>query len=410
MTTGPFVNPFRPGAGHMPPYLAGRDREAAEFLRLLRQDVILENAVLTGLRGVGKTVLLDTFRPLAIEHGWWFVGADLSESTSISEDRLALRLLTDAAGVTASISLPARTAARIGFAAEVTPQRQTLDFETLVGLYRQTPGLASDKLRTVLESVWQSMKGQGKRGIVFAYDEAQNLTDHAAKGEYPLALILDVFQSLQKQSVPFMLVLSGLPTLFPKLVQSRTFAERMFRVLFLDRLDARQCRDAVLKPLQDADCPVKMSDWLVAAIVRESGGYPYFLQFVAREIVDILLQIGKAGKRTFQLAMESVVHKLDTDFFAGRWARTTDRQQELLSVVAQLPNCEDEFSVQQIVELSQRLPGRPFRASRVSQMLSTLCDAGLVYRNRHGKYAFAIPLLGRFIARQQQQAGNAHER
>lgn len=404
MATGPFLNPFRPGAGHMPPYLAGRELEAAEFLRLLQQNVILENAVLTGLRGVGKTVLLDTFKPLAVEQGWWFVGADLSESTSISEDRLALRLLTDAAGVTASISLPTHTAARIGFAAELKPQRQSLDFETLAGLYRQTPGLTSDKLRAVLDFVWRGMKGQGKRGIVFAYDEAQNLTDHAAKGEYPLALMLDVFQSIQKQDIPFMLVLSGLPTLFPKLVESRTFAERMFRVLFLDRLDGQQCRDAILKPLEDAGCPVPVSDWLVAAIVRESGGYPYFLQFIAREIVDILLQVGKTDKTTFHLAMDSVIHKLDTDFFAGRWARTTDRQQELLSVIAHLPNCEDEFSVQQIVERSQQSPTRPFRASRVSQMLSTLCDAGLVYRNRHGKYSFAIPLLGRFIARQQTQA------
>jgi hypothetical protein len=403
-----LLNPFRPGAGHTPPYLAGREREADEFRRLLQQDVILENTVLTGLRGVGKTVLLDTFKPLAIEHGWWFVGADLSESTSISEERLALRLLTDVSGVTASIPLAARKAARIGFAAEAKPQPQYLDFEALAGLYRQTPGLASDKMRTVLDFVWQRMKGQGKRGIVFAYDEAQNLTDHAAKGEYPLALMLDVFQSLQKQNVPFMLVLSGLPTLFPKLVESRTFAERMFRVLFLDRLDERQCHDAILKPLEDSGY-LPLSDWLVAAIVRESGGYPYFLQFIAREIVDIFLQVGKAGKRTFRLAMDSIIHKLDTDFFAGRWARTTDRQQELLSVISQLPNCEDEFSVQQVVERSQQLPTRPFRASRVSQMLSTLCDAGLVYRNRHGKYSFAVPLLGRFIARQQQPAGSSHE-
>jgi hypothetical protein len=375
-----------------------------EFARLLGQEVILENVVLTGLRGVGKTVLLDTFKPPAIERGWWFVGADLSESTSISEDRLALRLLTDVAGVASSIPLASRKTTRIGFAGDEIQSRPCLDFDALVGLYRQTPGLASDKLRTVLDFVWQKMKGQGKRGIVFAYDEAQNLSDHAAKDEYPLALLLDVFQSLQKQDVPFMLVLSGLPTLFPKLVESRTFAERMFHVLFLDRLTDRECREAVVRPLRDRRSPVAMSDWLVAAIVRESGGYPYFLQFIAREIVDILLQVDKADKKTFALAMESVVHKLDTDFFAGRWARTTDRQQELLSVIARLPDCENEFTVQQIVELSQRLPGKPFRTSRVSQMLSTLCDAGLVYRNRHGKYSFALPLLGRFITRQQNQA------
>src|SRR5258708_21624711 len=90
-----FANPFRPGAGHMPPYLAGRQKEKEEFLRLLKQEVVLENMVLTGLRGVGKTVLLDTLKPLAIQQGWLWVGTDLSESTSISENRVALRLITD---------------------------------------------------------------------------------------------------------------------------------------------------------------------------------------------------------------------------------------------------------------------------------------------------------------------------
>ena len=77
-------NPFRPGAGHMPPYLAGRENEKKEFARLLEQDVILENMVMSGLRGVGKTVLLETLKPLAMQQRCLWVGTDLSESTSVS--------------------------------------------------------------------------------------------------------------------------------------------------------------------------------------------------------------------------------------------------------------------------------------------------------------------------------------
>src|SRR6187431_2656425 len=95
-----FTNPFRPGAGHMPPYLAGRQKEKVEFARLLEQHVILENLVLTGLRGVGKTVLLDTLKPVAIQNGWLWVGADLSESMSISEARVCVRLMSDLAPLT----------------------------------------------------------------------------------------------------------------------------------------------------------------------------------------------------------------------------------------------------------------------------------------------------------------------
>jgi hypothetical protein len=98
-----FTNPFRPGAGHMPPYLAGRKDELEEFNGLLSQDTILKNLVLTGLRGLGKTVLLETFKPMAISEGWLWAGTDLSESTSISEENMALRLLTDLAVATSSI-------------------------------------------------------------------------------------------------------------------------------------------------------------------------------------------------------------------------------------------------------------------------------------------------------------------
>src|SRR5713226_7993106 len=98
-----FRNPFRPGAGHMPPYLAGREEETDQFRRLLDQETILKNLVLTGLRGLGKTVLLETFKPMAMQAGWLWAGADLSESTSISEENLATRLLTDLSVVLSSL-------------------------------------------------------------------------------------------------------------------------------------------------------------------------------------------------------------------------------------------------------------------------------------------------------------------
>src|SRR5438445_483366 len=193
-----FTNPFRPGAGHMPPYLAGRRKETVEFLRLLKQDIILENLVLTGLRGTGKTVLLDTFKPLAIQAGWLWVGTDLSESTSISEERIALRLITDLAVVTSSIVVHTKEVSGIGFQPAKTQVSQTLNFDLMLNLYRETPGLVPDKLKAVLEFVWSSLQRHGARGVIFAYDEAQNLSDHAADKEYPLSLMLDVFQSIQR--------------------------------------------------------------------------------------------------------------------------------------------------------------------------------------------------------------------
>jgi hypothetical protein len=359
--------------------------------------------VLTGLRGTGKTVLLETFRAQAIDAGWGWVGADLSEAASLSEERLATRLLTDLAVLTSSAVVGREEWSGMGFRPDQHARDVPLDFDALAALYGQTPGLASDKLKAVLEFAWPHIAGAGRKGVVFAYDEAQNLADHAAKNEYPLSLLLDVFQSLQRKNVPFLLALAGLPTLFPKLVESRTFAERMFRVVFLDRLTDADSREAVVKPIEASRCP-ELSLTMVSLIVSQSGGYPYFIQFIAREIVDLLFQAHEGGGPTAAIPLGAVIRKLDTDFFAGRWSRATDRQRELLIVIAGIEGCDQEFTVQEVVAASARAGGRPFRSSRVSQLLAALCEAGLVYRNRHGKYSFAVPLLGRFIAREQTRS------
>ncbi len=389
-----FSNPFRPGAGHRPPYLAGRQAEANEFVRLLDQQVILENLILTGLRGVGKTVLLDTFKPIAIRSGWRWVGTDLSESSSISEERMVLRLLTDLSVVTAAFSIGESEVSAIGFDAPTKVVESTLDFKMLERIYNSRPGLPSDKLKAVLEVIWSVMESRGERGLVFAYDESQNLSDQALKDEYPLSLLLDVFQSIQKKGVPFLLVLVGLPTLFPKLVEARTYTERMFRVIFLDSLSEADSRDAILRPIDDASCPVKLTEESIQMIVNITGGYPYFIQFVCREVYDAFVQ------GITEVPLDSITRKLDSDFFAGRWARATDRQRDLLVVVSCLDHSNAEFTVQEVVAKSKDILEKPFSPSHVNQMLVALATAGLIYKNRHGKYSFAVPLLGRFIRRQ----------
>ncbi len=395
-----FKNPFRPGAGHMPPVLAGRDLQVKEFGRLLQQDVILENLVLTGLRGVGKTVLLETLKPLAISDSWWWVGTDLSESASVSEENLATRLIADLSVVTSQLVVFETDHPGFGLRKVPHVDQARLDYARLGLIYASTPGLVADKLKAVLEVAWHFLKSVGKRGIIFAYDEAQNLADHASEKQFPLSLLLDVFQSIQKKNIPFMLALTGLPTLFPKLVEARTFAERMFHVVQVDRLDQNSSRRAITEPIKKESCPVTFSEASVENIVRESGGYPYFIQFLCREVYDIFIQRSDSGNSHSTVELRDIIRKLDADFFDGRWSKATDRQRDLLALVASLDSADAEFTVAEIVEASKkRTPNGGFSASHVNQMLSTLCDRGLIYKNRHGKYSFAVPLLGAYVRR-----------
>ena len=399
--TAVFQNPFRPGAGQMPPHLAGRHSETEQFVTLLKQSVILRNAILTGLRGVGKTVLLETLKPLAFEKGWLWVGNDLSESASVSEETMATRLLTDLAVVTSGIVTSLEERRGFGIAAPLEPVAKTLDFRALTLIYQETPGLVADKLKGVLEAVWSHMKPLGKQGIIFAYDEAQNLADHAVKGQFPMSLLLEVFMSLQRKEIPFMLALTGLPTLMSKLVEARTYSERMFTVIHLHRLDQASTRDAIVTPIKKEKTPISFAENTVQLIFSETKGYPYFIQFVCREIFDIWVHNAESGEEFAKVPIEAIMRKLDMDFFQGRWQRATDRQRELLQVIATLKTADAEFTVQEVSEQSALVLEKGFSPSHVSQMLDKLTEAGLVYKNRRGRYSLAVPLLDDFIRRQQ---------
>lgn len=395
-------NPFRPGAGHMPPYLAGRVHEMDEFRRLLKQGTVFENLVLTGLRGVGKTVLLESFKPMAIQEGWLWVGTDLSESASLSEASIVTRLLADLATVTSTIITGTSEQYELGFGGRPLTISKMLNYDALLAIYKDTPGLEADRLKAVLETVWALLEPRSKRGIIFAYDEAQNLTDHAQENAFPLSLLLDVFQAVQRKNVPFMLAFAGLPTLLANLVEARTYSERMFHVLFLQRLSVPESRKAITEPTKKG--PVHFDPPSVETIVNLSAGYPYFIQFICREVFDLWMQQVDAGQSP-DVPVEEITRKLDSDFFAGRWAKATDRQRQLLWAAATLETADSEFTVQELVERTKHLLKVPFKPSHANQMLKALSEKSLIYKNRHGKYSFAVPLLHEFILRQELPEG-----
>jgi hypothetical protein len=169
----------------------------------------------------------------------------------------------------------------------------------------------------------------------------------------------------------------------------------MFHTIEIGRLDRDACRAAILRPL--AESRVRFGPATVATIAEASGGYPFFIQYISRDVYDAFLQ-GAGAEPAVPLA--PILRKLDADFFAGRWNKASDRQRELLRAAAALPNAGEEFTVAQIVARSKALPIKSFSPSHCSQLLAALTAQGLVYRNRHGRYLMAVPLLHEFIRRQ----------
>jgi hypothetical protein len=396
-----FMNPFRPGAGQFPPYLAGRTKEKNDFQKLLQQSPVLQNLVLTGLRGVGKTVLLDEFKPIATKSGWFWAGADLSESASVSEATLATRILADLAILGSSFTIGEGYVSAIGFKAITEKREIKLDYSALLIIYNSTPGLASDKLKKVLEVVWETVKSKVK-GIVLAYDEAQILKDKAEEKQYPLSVLLEVIQYLQKREIPYLLVLTGLPTLYPNLVEARTYSERMFQVMTLHKLDETDTKEAIENPIKKEGCPVTFNELGISEIIKYSSGYPYFIQFFCREAFDLILQQIDIGVDMPHIRIADFVQKLDIDFYSGRWSRITDRQRELLGIIATLETANEEFTVKDIAQKSEELSQNPFKSAHINNMLVKLIESGLIYKNRRSKYSFAVPLLADYINRQNE--------
>lgn len=402
MAQHPLIqNPFRPGAGQKPIYLAGRTQEQSEFKKMLQQNPISQNAIITGLRGVGKTVLLEELKPFAQSQGWLWTGNDLSESVSLTEERLARRIIVDLSVLLSPMIAKKQPTPAFGFSQSPKASITPFDFNDFWSIYEKTPGLTIDKLKAVLTYVWGFIENnKSAQGVVFAYDEAQNLADHAANKEYPLSLIIDVFSSLQRSTnCKYLLVLAGLPTLYPKLNEARTYSERMFHIMHLQRLPDDEARKAITKPIEITKSPLTFSTETINTTIQLSGGYPYFIQFISKEVFDAW--IGKIQKgEAASVPVTELLEKLDQDFFAARWARATERQQAFMKVISTLENSEDEFTVLEIVNASTRILKKGFSQSHAQQLLTGLAEKGLVYRSRRGGYSFAVPLLSRFIQRQ----------
>lgn len=192
-----------------------------------------------------------------------------------------------------------------------------------------------------------------------------------------------------------MLVLTVLPTLN----EVRTYTERMFHVLQLGQLEDEDARQAVMRPLEITRSTLKFAPKTIDRIVSMSGGYPYFIQFIGKEVFDAWigrLALGEAAS----VPEHEILAKLDQDFFSLRWENATDRQQQFMKVIATPQNAEDEFSVPEIVAASREILKTGFTNSHAIQLLQALAERGLTYRNRRGSYSFAVPLLPRFIQRQ----------
>ena len=389
MPMDPILNPYAPGAGTPPPELAGRDelRETARIaLGRTRIGRPAKSIIMVGLRGVGKTVLLDRILADAECRGICTLRIEAPENRSLPSAlapqlRLALLRLSNRE---AAKDL-ARRALRglAGFARALKVKYQDIE----VGLdFEPEPGLADNgdleaDMQDLFEAIGAAAKADGTCVALFV-DEIQYVR------EDQLAALITALHRTSQRQLPVVMVGAGLPQVRGRLGSAKSYAERLFDFPEIGALSTKDARLAIAKPAQMEGVEIEAD--ALDAIVSRTQRYPYFLQEWGKHVWDV------ADRSPITLANVDVASKqaeaaLDESFFLVRFDRLTPTEKTYLRAMAHLgygPHRSGDIA---------GIVGRP--VSSLGPTRSQLIGKGMIWSPSHGDTAFTVPMFDEFMRR-----------
>lgn len=394
MTDKPSKNPYRPGVGVRPLYLAGREAPLRRFDAMLRAAPEQQaNMRVTGLRGVGKTVLLEVFADHAQAADWEpaFMELQPSHNTDASI-RAALGSLLERTRRRLSRRERLRAAAgKTLRAGSLSVSWEEISLSVSFGSEREED-LAGELFATV-----ELALAKERKGVILLLDEAQLVRDERDRhGEHPLSLLIAPIVALQRKELPIGLVLCGLPTLAGNLQKARSYSERLFRGEEIDSLAPAQALEAFTRPLEQTARSAEPA--LAANVVEEVEGYPYFLQLWGSELWDAaeLAGVDRLTPDLLDATRTDIYERLDRDFYEPRIATLTPAEQDLLLASARCPY--PPLRAADLRANSEKTSGN------VNVLLGRLVEAGALYRARAGQYAYTAPQFRDYLHRRGAEA------
>lgn len=382
-------NPYRPGVGLRPLYLAGRDPSLRRFEAMLRAAPEQQACMrVTGLRGVGKTVLLGAFAERAEEAGWEPAELELQPAHN-TESALRSALTELLRRIRRRLSRLEKIRAAVGRSIEganLSLRWEDVSLEIAPGSERE-----EDLARELFETVELAV-AKGRDGLVLLLDEAQLIRDERDRhGEHPLSLLIAPIVALQRQELPLALVVCGLPTLAGNLQKARSYSERLFRGENVDSLPHDEALEAFVRPLEGTG---RTTDPAVAeTVVDEVQGYPYFIQLWGSELWEAadLAEADGFTPALLDTTRAQIYERLDRDFYEPRVATLTPAEQDLLFTSATCPY--PPLRASDLGRASEKTPGN------VNVLLGRLVEAGALYRIRKGEYEYTAPRFRDFLQR-----------
>jgi AAA ATPase domain len=390
----PRRNPYAPGAGTKPPALVGRDKQIESFdilLERLENGYAEQSMIITGLRGVGKTVLLDVFREKAEDRDWATVEWEIEKSSPF-----APKMAAHVRRALLQIAPKARWTDRLLRAASILKSFTVtfssdgamtagLDVEALDG--RGDSGVLPDDLTDLFIAVGEAAHDQGV-GVVFLIDEIQFLRAPE------LEALIVALHRCTRRSLPITLVGAGLPQI-PRLAgEARSYSERLFRFPRIGELEPDDARDALVLPAREAG--IEFAPEAVGFMVDYTQGYPYFLQEYGRIVWDET-SASPVSADDVRSVLPLVEAGLDESFFRVRAERATELELRYLYAMAELG-----AKPQRASEVARRIERTVEQAGPIR---SRLIDKGLLYTPGHGYAAFTVPQFDRYMLRCHTELG-----
>ncbi|MCC7047093.1 MAG: ATP-binding protein [Alphaproteobacteria bacterium] len=385
----PIKNPYAPGAGTPPPELAGRDdlREAIRIaLARMRAGRPAKSILMVGLRGVGKTVLLDRMRDDAEAEGIHTIRIEAPENRSLPS--ILAPQLRQALLRLSQISRAKKLAQRAlrglaGFAKALKIKYQDIE----VGFdFEPEPGLADNgdlehDLQALLEVAGEAAKAGGTALAIFV-DELQYVK------EQELAALITALHRTAQRSLPVVLVGAGLPQLPGRMGRAKSYAERLFDFPLVGPLSPDAARLAIAKPARDQG--VAIEEDAMQRIFKETHGYPYFLQEWGKHAWDAA-RFSPITLRDVEVASKSAVAALDESFFRVRFDRLTPLEKRYLRAMAELgPGPHRSGDIADVMDRDVTSLG-PTRGQLIAK--------GMIWSPSHGDTAFTVPLFDQFMRR-----------
>jgi hypothetical protein len=390
----PVRNPFAPGAGQRPPELAGRDKEVDAF------EIVLERVargrperslVLTGLRGVGKTVLLGELRSMALRAGW---GAGKIEARPEADLRRPLSAALHRAVRDLAVQHPRqeRVDEVLGvlkaFALRASPSEAKLRDRWQPGIDVPVKNGRADSGDIEIDLVElftevAELASEVSTGIAILIDEMQDLRPD------DVSALCAACHELSQSRAPLVVVGAGLPHLPAVLSASKSYSERLFKYSRIGQLDRADADFALLAPAEREDAG--FDGEALDDLYRRSGGYPYFVQAYGKAAWDAA-PTSPIGVADVAVAAPEAEAELAVGFFGSRYERATPAEREYLRAMAELAEGTDEPVVTS--GIADHLARKP---SSLSPARDSLLKKGLVYSAQRGQIAFTVPHFGRYL-------------